>query len=253
MTSPPSMSGGFSLVELMGSMVIGSIILLGAASMLGRSGDDCHRIGNDVESDREARALITRIASDLACAKFHKENILEKSPAVWPTDRLGFFCLFPSQVQSTSGCIGDLCTVNYYVKDLSIHGKSVRCLMRGFRESHDTFKALAEHRESELFVPRCHSDEPIAFGVVSFEARPMIRNDSGKWIDWSRNDHDGPEAIDVCLVLARRDLAEKLRQPENWDGAGISGRLLGSPAGRDRNANVEVYSTRMRFGHDENP
>jgi hypothetical protein len=178
---------------------------------------------------------------------------MEKSQAAWPSDRLGFFCLFPSQAQSASGCIGDLCTVNYYIKDLSIHGKTVRCLMRGFRESHDTFTALAGHHESELFTSQRHSDEPVAFGVVSFEARPMARNASGKWIDWISNDHAGPEAIDLCLVLARRDLAGKLKLPEDWDGTGISGRLLGCPADKVRNANLEVYTTRMPFGHEENP
>ncbi len=148
-------------------------------------------------TEREARALITRLTADLSTARFHKDGILEKSSATWPADRLGFLCLQPAQAQSDAGRIGDLCAVNYYIKDLSIGGKTVRCLMRGCRESKDTFKALEDDKVSSLFTERNQTDEPVAFGVVSFEARPKSRDPSGKWVDWARNDLTGPEALDV--------------------------------------------------------
>ena len=43
---------GFSLVELMLSMAIGSMILILAASVLGSSGDGYERIGGGVASER---------------------------------------------------------------------------------------------------------------------------------------------------------------------------------------------------------
>lgn len=253
MTSSPLRSRGFSLLELICSMAIGAIILLAAAAMLGSYGASCERVGGGVATEREARALITRLTSDLATARFHKDGILAKSSATWPADRLGFLSLQPAQAQSDAGRIGDLCAVNYYIKDLSIDGKTVRCLMRGCRESIDTFKALQDDKVSSLFMERNQTDELVVCGIVAFEARPMTRDPAGKWVDWARNDLTGPAALEVCLILARRDLAGKLKLPEDWDGAGTTARLLGNPSEAQNNSNLEVYSTLISFGNHENP
>lgn len=253
MTSAPPDSRGFSLIELMCSMTIGSIILLAAAALLGSSGDGYERVGGGVASEREGRAVITQLATDLSTARFHHNGVFEKSAAAWPADRLGFLSLQPPQSQSDAGRIGDLCAVVYYIKDLTIGGKTVRCLMRGFRESAETFKALGDNQAASLFTERSHIDEPVAFGVVAFEARPKSRDAPGKWIDWVENDSAGPEALDVRLIVARRDLAGKLKLPGDWDGAGSTGYLLGKVAGADRHAKLEVFATLIRYGNHESP
>ena len=239
---------GFTLIELLFSMVIGSVLLVVAATMLGSSGDGYERIGGNVASEREARAVINQLAADLSTARFHKDAVTEKSIAAWPRDKLGFLSLQPAQAQSKAGRIGDLCAVNYYISDLTIGGKKVRCLMRGFRESHETFEALREDKVGSLFEqkPAVDSDEPVAFGVISFEARPRSRDSGGQWIDWVKNDQTGPEAFDLKLVLARRDLAGKLKLPADWDGGGS---LLGDASKADRNKNLEIYGTTLRFGN----
>lgn len=248
MNSPHQKAGGFSLVELMFSMAIGSIILILAATTLGSSGESYERVGGSVASEREARALMSQLTSDLSTARFHKDTILQKSSATWATDRLGFLTLQPEEAQSDSGRIGDLCAVHYYIKDLTIGGKTVRCLMRGFRESADTFGALATGSLGPLFVERPNLDEPIAFGVVSFEARPKSRDATGKWIDWVGNDTTGPEGLEVKVVVARRDLTGKLKLPSDWNGGGSTAALLGMPSKADQNKFLEIYATTFRFG-----
>ncbi len=253
MIRKPSNSRGFSLIELMCSMAIGSIILLAAAMLLGSSGDGYERVGGGVAAEREARAVMEQLASDLSSATFHKDALMEKSTASWSADKLGFLSLQPAQAQSDAGHIGDLCAVNYYIKDLTIGGKNVRCLMRGFRESVETFKALSDSAVPSLFVARNNIDEPVAFGVVSFEARPKSRDNSGKWIDWTKNDLIGPEALDVRLVVARRSLAGRLKKAADWDGGGTDGKLLGAPSEAGRNKNLEVYGTMIRYGNHDTP
>ena len=253
MRSNHQSSAGFTLMELMFSMAIGSVILMVAATMLRSSGDGYERLGGNVASEREGRALITQIASDLATASFHKDTLLEKSDSTWPVDRLGILSLQPAQWQTEAGRIGDLCAVNYYVKDLSMCGKSVRCLMRGFRESKDSFAALRSSATSttavtQLFAPLAGVDEPIAFGVISFEARPKTRDATGKWMEWVKNDTIGPEAMEVKLVIARRELVGKLKSTSDWDGGGSAGFLLGSPSMVNRSKNLEVYTSLLRFG-----
>ena len=240
---------GFSLIELLFSMAIGSVILILAATMLGSSGDGYERVGGSVASEREARALLTQLAADLSTASFHKDSVIEKSAAAWPVDRIGFLSLQSAHAQTDAGRIGDLCAVNYYIKDLPMGGKTVRCLMRGFRESRDTFTALRADAVGPLFEPQPTIDEPVAFGVVSFEARPRSRDAGGNWIDWVKNDTTGPEALDVKLVIARRDIGGQLKMPADWDGSGTGGKALGEASKADRNKNLEIYGTAIRFGN----
>lgn len=251
MSIRPRHAAGFSLIELMFSMAIGSIILILAATMLGSSGDSYERVGGNVASEREARAVITQLSSDFATARFHKEGIFEKSSASWPLDRIGFLSLQPAMAQSEAGRIGDLCAIHYYVKDLTIAGKTVRCLMRGFRESAATFDALRKDDLAPVFAETPALDEPIAFGVISFEARPKSRDASGRWTDWVENDITSPVAMEIKLVIARRELGGKLKLPADWDGTGSSQQFVGKPAEADRNKSLEIFATTLRFGNHD--
>lgn len=238
--------GGFTLTELLFSMAIGSIVLLLAASMLGISGDSYERIGANVVAEREARALVTQLSLDLSTGYFHKAGLIQNDPSPWPKDQIGFLCLKPAAAQTESKNIGDLCAVHYYVKDLVIAGKSTRCLMRGFRESSDTFTALRGDKVGDLFKPS-PLDEPIAFGVVSFSALPKALDINGKSIPWVQNDLIGPTAYAIRLVLARRDLSAKLKSSADWDS---SPKLLGSPLEAAKNQSLEIYETSIRFGNN---
>lgn len=254
MTSRPRHKLGFTLVELMVSMAIGSMILLAAATLLGGSGESYQRVGGSVAAEREARAIITQLGTDLSSAHFHKDAVIELSFGPWPADHLGFLSLQPSESQSREQHIGDLCSINYYLEDLTIGGKKVSCLMRGFRESRETFEALEADKIADLFKPQDGIDEPVAFGVVSFQARPMVRSPGGGWINWTPTP-DGttvPEAVDVRLVIARRDLAGRLKTSSDWDGVGSGGRL-GNSADADRNRDLEVYGAMLRYGNHETP
>jgi len=244
---------GFTLIEMLVSLAIGSILLLASVAMLDNTGAAYERIGGGVAAERDARGLLSQLAADLANARFNKDGVLEKSSATWPTDKLGFLCLQPAQAQADSGHIGDLCAVSYAIRDLSVNGRTVRCLVRGCNESSDTFKALQNNDLHSLLTRHSDSDEPVAFGVVSFTARPKSRDSAGQWIDWPAGDSTGPEALDVCLVLARRNLITKLQRPADWDGAGAAARLLGLPSAARRNPRLDVYSTLIRFGNHDHP
>jgi prepilin-type N-terminal cleavage/methylation domain-containing protein len=249
-TSRKQHAPGFTLAELMVSMAVGSIVLLAAATLLGGSGDSYERVGGSVATEREARALITQLGADLGAAHFHKDAVIQLSFGKWPADQFGFLSLQPSEAQADGKHIGDLCAVNYYLKDLPIGGKTVRCLMRGFRDSKDTFEALESDQIAQLFTPQDDIDEPVAFNVVSFQARPMTRGPGGVWANWTPDGVTSPEAVDVRLVIVRRDLAGRLKNASDWDNAGGGGRL-GDSADADRNRDLEVYGAMLRYGNHE--
>lgn len=239
----PRHQAGFTLVEMLVAMTIGTVVLLAAAAMLGRGGSDYQRIGGNIGGERESRALITVLAEDLKATRHHPEARYERSTADWPQDRLGLLTLQPADAQADTERLGDLCAVHYHLQDLTINGKIVRCLMRGQRDSRETFASIARKDFSGVFDPTAR-DEPLAFGVLSFEARPRVRDPQGKWQDWSLDRHPttAPEALAVRVVLARRETVPKLTTSAAWDGGGRTAKLLGTADAADRNRHLEVVT-----------
>jgi hypothetical protein len=240
-------SAGFTLLEMMISMSIGMALLILAAGVLGETGKGYERLNGDLLAEREARVALDQLKIDLQSATFQADMRYERSASDWAQDRIGFFAFQSPDAQSETGHIGDLCAIHYYVRNLTFGGRSVRCLMRGFRESDETFQALKNGKVVDLFVPR-DRDEPVAFGALAFEAVPETRDDKGKWQDWSPATGSPPDRIILRLTIARRDLSSKLAAPQDWDQ---TGGLLGNPADAADHPQLEFYETAMRFGHYE--
>ena len=256
MKLPPPSNRGFSLVELSCSTGVGSIVLLLAASMLGSSGDGYQKISSNIANAREARAIISQLNSDFATAKFHPSQIIETPPLSRPSHRLGFLSLQAPQEQSEQGRIGDLCAVNYYLADLQLGGQTVRCLMRGMRESADTYAALKTQSTGSLFEKQPERDEPIGFGVVSFEVKPKTKDAAGQWIDWSSNATNtstAPEALALRLVIASQSLCAKLKSSDDWNGTGANSKFLGKPEDAATHPNLKIHEMLIRFGNHESP
>jgi prepilin-type N-terminal cleavage/methylation domain-containing protein len=252
MTTNACIRRGFTLIELLVSMAVGMIILIAAAALLGQTGTGYERVGGGVGAEREARALLTQLAADLSTFVPAMDlHVFEADDAGWRTDRIGFLSLQPADAQSQEGRIGDLCAVNYYIKDLQIAGRTVRCLMRGFRESAETFGRVRDGEVDFLFAAG-ERDEPVAFNVVSFIAQPVVRGATGGWEKWEYWGGGGmrPTGLDVRLVIARRDLAGKLRTSAQWDGQGVTGRLLGDPERAAENMGLEVFGAVIRMGNN---
>jgi prepilin-type N-terminal cleavage/methylation domain-containing protein len=240
-------SHGFTLIEMLAATGIGTIVLLLGVAALSKTGDEYGRSTNGVAAERESRAILTQVAEDMSKASAGYLEI-EKSSDEWRQDKLGFTCLQPADAQSENEAIGDLCLVSYYVKDLEIGRDTVRCLMRGFRSSDEVFGALKNGTVESLYDER-PEDEPVAFGVLAFEVEGLVRMPSGEWKPWVKNPDDPfmemPDAVKMKLVVARRELASKLRESADWDNSP----LLGDPTEPERSKLLEVYEIIHPFGH----
>jgi prepilin-type N-terminal cleavage/methylation domain-containing protein len=241
---------GFTLVEMMVAMAIGSIVLLLGAVMLGSAGDGYARLSGGVSGEREARALLSQLSADLATARWHADTLFERKSGDWAADRVGFLTLQAPDAQSDAGRIGDLCAAWYYIKDMPVGGRVVRCLMRGVCESDDTLSAVRGGSVGGLFVPTGR-DEPVAFGVVAFEARPKVRNAGGRWEDWQKISGAPPDAVEVRLVVARREAMARLVSVRDWDGMTEQAKkILGDPAIPQNNPRLAVYGGVFHFGNE---
>lgn len=242
--------GGFTLLELLVTMAIGAVILLIAATMLGRAGDSYSQGSGSVAAEREARAVLTQMGEDFAKAVWHKDSIFEAGGEGWKRARTGFLSLQPEDAQSDDGRSGDLCAVHYYVKDIEVGESTVRCLMRGFRESGEVFPAIKAGSLTPMFAEE-DTDEPVAFGVLAFEATPLnLEEGTGSLINWTQTGDlvsESPDFLRIRLVVARRELLGKLASTSDWD----SSPLRGDPLKASENRNLEVYEVLQRFGNDD--
>lgn len=246
MTSPPSHRCGFTLMEVLVTMAIGSVLLFIAATLLGGAGDTYNRGSGSVSAEREARALLTQMSEDFAKAEWHPETIFTTEGEGWKKSRAGFLSLQPSDAQSEEGRIGDLCALQYYVKDIKVGDATVRCLMRGFRESAVVFPELRSGEFKSLFGEEV-TDEPVAFGVLSFEITPLEKDPTtGRLSTWSKDPNQPVDMIRIRLVIARRELLGKLTTTRDWD----SSEFRGDPKEAIHNRDLEVYEVIQRFGND---
>lgn len=235
---------GFTLVEMMVSMVIASIVLVLAVGVLHSTSDSYGRNTGSVAAEREARAVLTQAAEDLSKAVMGERAEIEAQGSGWRQDRLGFLCLQPPDAQSKTQRVGDLCAVVYYVQDLQIGRDTVRCLLRGFRGSEETFQAVKTGTVDGLYDAR-PADEPVSFGVLSFEAEPLGRTAEGQWQKQTEEDK-APEAVRMRLVVARRELLGKLRTTADWNGHP----LIGLPSEVERSKYLEAYEVIQPFAHE---
>jgi len=242
------LSSGFTLVEMMVSMGVGTIVLLLAVTSLRSTGDGYNQSTNSMAAEREARAILTIATEDLSKAVAGSEMVFGEGGTGWRQDRLGFLCLQPADAQSPDDRVGDLCGVVYYLSDLEIGRDTVRCLMRGFRDSEETFDALRAGTVDSLYADQ-GVDEPVAFGVLAFEVDPLLRESGGGWAPWSRAsdaEWDGPDAVKMRLVVARRELMGKLKDSGDWE----SSPLLGNPEDAEDSSDLEVYEIVSAFSHE---
>ena len=242
-------AAGFTLVEMMVSMAVGTIIILLAVSLLRTTSEGYDRNTGNMAAEREARAALTQATEDLSKLVEGDELLIEEAGGGWRRDRLGFLCLQPEDAQSRDERVGDLCAVVYYVRDLEIGRDTVRCLVRGFRGSGEVFPAVKAGTVASLYQPQ-PQDEPIAFGVLSFESEGLVRG-AGDWRRWQPRPPDdpfgaGPDAVRLRLVVARREMLGKLREAGDWENPP----LLGPPAEAERSKHLEVYEVIHPLAHE---
>lgn len=237
---------GFSLIEIVAALAIGSLILLGAASLLGWSGELYQRGTGGISAEREARAALSIISENLANAVWHPSTVFERTGEGWALDRIGFLSLQPSDAQSPGGRAADVCAIHYYIDDRLIGGRIVRCLMRGFRESAEVLRILETDEIASLFEPR-EQDEPLAFGIVAFGAEPQQRDPVTRRREkWMPEGGLPVDAVALSLVVARPELTRLLTTGEDWS----TSTHLGDPSKPEENRRLETFRLVQRFGPD---
>jgi hypothetical protein len=225
---------------MMVSMAIAAAVVLTAAYLLRGTSDTYGRVGAGIGAEREARAAIQQLRTDLESAVHHPDSTLAGDVPAF-----GFLTLKPAAAQSPANRIGDLCAVRYRLADIAADGRVIRSLVRGIHESAPTFDALAAGSLPALTGTPGSLEEPLAFGVVGFSATPVVRDPGGPWQPWTPGAASPPSAIEIRLVIAREKITGRLRTAADWLA------IANRPGDPSDDGVLEIYQTRIRYGPDD--
>lgn len=228
-------SRGFTLIELIVSMGVGSLLLMAAALLAKGFGNDFRRHHAGIGCEREGRACMGIFRSDIASGIYH-DDISFPVAEDEQEEILGFLCLKPAEAQTAAGHTGDLCAVLYYLEYRQIEGKPVRCLIRGFRESKEVTIALLEGRMAGLLRTKRNDDEPVGFGIRDFQIQALARNRTGVLVAWNPGDPGRPEVFEFGIHVAQSEFLARVRTEEDWER---------------KDGKSEYFVARGRFGYEK--
>jgi len=225
---------GFTLLELLVSMALGSIILLTAATMLGEAGDSYGHVTRGIHAEREARAALSRISADVRAALDQQGALRLDSGG-----KIGFLTTLPGSAQNKTLRIGDLCAVVYQLKDLESDNRIVRCLTRTVHESSETYRAIKEGNVGEILSRADEDAEPLAIGVMKCSFMPKTRRSDGTWEEWKESSEHMPDSIEIKITVANREESKRWTQARDWD----------EPSELE-NGKATTRSMMIRYGHE---
>lgn len=232
-----SRARGFSLVELMVAVSLAATLLVLASAALGWLGEGYGRSAGGVRAGREARAAMDQWSRDLAHRVKDERWWWKPGSQRWRRDEVGMLALAPEDSQEESEWVGDVVAVSYRVRDISLGGRVVRCLVRGQTDSAGVFAALRDGGDfDDLFQPGA-AEEVVAFGVVKFQVEPLVWGPSGLQAATTVAEQERPDALRLELILVRPELMDAFATVEDWDGAA----RLGEPAEARESKHLEVY------------
>ncbi|MDP0489616.1 MAG: prepilin-type N-terminal cleavage/methylation domain-containing protein [Verrucomicrobiota bacterium JB023] len=219
-SSDPPASRGFTLLEVLVSMVVGLgvILVMMNTLLMGTRGYDAST--RRIDALVEARAAMTVLADDVATMlgtstkQFGFEENDGRFQEIW------FATLKPESAQDPEKAVGDICIVQYFTavtEDAPITDSTVsRKLYRRLWSSGD-LTAYLRNGSLPLLTPNPDEAEAIAFNVTRFVVQPMVSMGEGQPMGvWSLG-NGTPAALEVSFQVVDDDTAGLFRSEEDWD------------------------------------
>lgn len=240
---------GFTLLELLVSLAVGSLVILIILASLLRGSKDYKRIDERRHASLEARSALHAIANDLRSATWDSTSLFyQKSQATWPEDSVGFFLSKPRSSQSSQEAIGDMCYVYYYTAITADQRGVSRKLFRQFISSQKAFELL-KNKSDPLLIPPTNNpeeDEPIAFDIAGIRIEPFYYDSQKKAIAWSPTHTSPPDYIDITLFITDKSTRIHLVTGDDWKAdTPIGKKLLGTPDKIHKNPHIRSFFIRI--------
>ena len=204
---------GFTLLELLTAVGISGLLIILCGAVIKMGASDRQAVARELSWEREMSRIVEQLREDLASAHRH---VWHEGVESGSSDT-GWLALKPLSAQSDEYAIGDLCAVGYSLRDRR-HGPSGpvrRCLLRLQRDSAEVYAVLKSGDEGDLW--QVEKSLPLSDRVLVFEMWPMLLEKSGATQAWHPELRTIPDVVELRLVLASPELAQRLHTAEDWD------------------------------------
>lgn len=238
---------GFTLIEMLVAMAMtAGLLTLLLTAMLGTS-KNYDSMSQQIDTRVEARAALGLLTRDVG-AFAGEMRVSEKDTAAgWAIDSFSFLSRQSTAAQTLENAESELCHVFYYPA-YSIDDEQQRVgsrkLYRGLLDSAETFDHAVAGKEFDLPTPTPETDEPVAFGVVSFDVEVLKRSAGGSFSEWTDGDDDPPALVEITLVVTHRQILPRLPNADDWESADGA---LGTPETAEQNRDLYHYETRIHL------
>lgn len=236
---------GFTLLELLVSMAIGSGIMLLLLTLMSDSSDTYSSALRTIAQRVEGRSGLHLLRRDIAGQLGGREILYEQGTLgqTWACDEFGFFTVKTAESQGDPNALGDVCFVRYYVAENDVFADGFsRKLYRQFLTSDMAKEVLEQGIANGAPAVDPSVDEVVAVNVAHFSVSLWTRPDSSSaWEKWTAASPTAPLRADISLVIANSKTARRLNSSEDWD----SSEKLGTPALPKAEALLHDYHTRI--------
>lgn len=208
----------FTLIELLTTMSISSVILLGLAILITHTTAGYSLTQQSIDQISQARAVIHLIETDISCR-------LPDTP-IYLSPELNAQGKYSSQmafVRVMTGYemqpeqVGDLATIFYYVAyDLTAQQSGPK-LYRKILGSKVTQEIL-ESGDDAAIEPDPGLDEPLLDGVLKFEKKWYARNPvTGLEEPWQVSSNHQPSSLELTIKMVDESFSKRLREKSDWE------------------------------------
>lgn len=241
------LGAGFTLTELIVAMGIGMVLLLIILGVLRVGGDGYDAATRRIDSNVEARAALAALTDDAGSLQFDENFQIREESGPWTSSELSFMTFKPRSAQDSKLASGDLCFAHYYTAvTRQLEGESgpySRKLYRRLVSSGAVMDQLQEGGDFRDPVkdPERVEDEAVAFNVVQFLVKAMVRGSGGGLSEWD-GEFGVPDYLEVTLRVTDNRTAALLPGVADWsEGSELAGRLLGSESDPEAGKRLQTY------------
>ncbi len=246
-------SAGFTLVELLVAMVIGTIITLTAFTVIREGSDGYNRMSSKTKTRTEAREGLTQISRDFASFQIGHLDWKKDDSSTWRKDEVRFLTRLPLSAQDKSEASNSLCRVTYFVAANSLDTADEAVTQSLYRHTENSESVMETLTTGGAFSSERRPLEEmglIVYDVLSFHADFLTRSESGVFSEWKEDSDEGPDSVRITVQVVNDAVAARLATESDWQKMTFP---LGSPddAMNNRIDGVEMYQLTLSLNPDD--